>query len=695
MQLRNTNEHKTEESETGIVVYTSDLEIIDANSGAVRMFGYEKGTLIGMSIGKLFASVGTDSEAPASLPCNGCFKAMGKRYDNEVFSMEVDIATFVTGRAPIHIAVFKDISPRFDCEKNLRHSEENFRLHLKQYENGILKQRAYFRNLFENSPQAIVLIDSGGKIIDINKGFETIFGYKIEDIKGRYNRYLVVPDDRIHEAESFRKMVLNGHTIRKETYRKHKNGRLIPVSLIGYPIHLNDRIEGVFYIYNDISEKKAYEEQLYRQSFLDSLTGIPNRLLFMERLGRALARSKRNSDYKFALLLADLDRFKAINDTLGHQAGDRLLIDMSKRFASCICPGDTVARLGGDEFAFLIEECRNPKDVIAIAKKINRIAQIPFHVDAHEVHTGASIGIVLKTAAYRQHEEILRDADIAMYRAKELGKARFKVFNKKMLEAAFEIVEIETGLRQSIRQRELCLFYQPLVSIKTRKLEGFEALVRWRHPNQGIISPAKFIPVAEETGLIIPMGKWIIEEACQRLNTWRNVIQDIEDIHINVNISLHQFMQKDFVDFVTEVLEDTELPPECLCLELTESILMKNSKTTAEKLRRLKTAGIKLAIDDFGTGYSALSYIRHFPVDILKIDRSFISNMEYSNENLKIVKTIITLAKSLDITVVAEGVETNNQLDILKWMDCDTAQGFLFSQPVNVETASSLIENLR
>ncbi len=552
-------------------------------------------------------------------------------------------------------------------------------------------QRAYFTQLFKNSPQAIVIIDRDGKIISTNKGYENMFGYSQDEVKSKLNRELIVPDDRIDEIKTINQTVLNGKSISKETYRKHKDGRVIPVLMLGYPINIDDQIDGVFYIYDDISERKIFEEQLYQQAFYDSLTALPNRALFMERLNHAIERRKRRNNYKYALIMFDLDRFKRVNDSLGHLVGDELLIQMADRFKKCIRSVDTVARLGGDEFAILLEEFYDVKDVIRVARRVRNEARTAVLIENNEVYVGASIGIVLRVAIYDNAEDILRDADIAMYRAKDSGKGCFKVFNKKMHDEALESVVIENNLRNAITKNELVLYYQPIIKTGTEEIEGFEALVRWIHPQQGIIPPGKFIPQAEESGLIIPLGRWVICEACRQLNIWNETIPKFHDLTVSVNVSSKQFMQKDFIDFISATLEKYTCNPHQLKIELTESVLMDYAEASIEKLNALKKMGIKLIIDDFGTGYSSLSYLNRFPIDGLKIDRSFISNMNESSEDMEIVKTVLTLAQHLGLNVVAEGVEEKNQLSILKDLSCESVQGFYFAKPLEEKYATSMI----
>jgi Amt family ammonium transporter len=556
---------------------------------------------------------------------------------------------------------------------------------------ALQQQRAYFKQLFENSPQAIVIINSNGEILSVNKGFENLFGFTADEANSKMNRELIVPKDRVNEVNTINQTVLKGKTVHKETVRKHKNGKLIPVSMMGYPIDIDNQIDGIFYIYNDISERKAFEAELYHRAFYDSLTGLPNRALFMERLNHAIERRKRRKNYQFALIMFDLDRFKRVNDSLGHHIGDELLKQMASRFKECIRSVDTVARLGGDEFAILLEEFIILKDVIDVARRIRNVAQEPAFIENSEIFVSASIGIILKVNDYSNAEDILRDADIAMYRAKESGKACFKVFNKKMHEQALESVIIENDLRNAIAENKLRLHYQPIIKTGSEKIEGFEALVRWAHPNHGILSPGKFIPLAEETGLIVPLGRWVISEACQQIKRWNDTSSEYRKLSVSINVSSKQFIQQDFIDHIASVLNKYNCPPGQLKIELTESVLMDYAESSIEKMNALKDLGIRLVIDDFGTGYSSLSYLNRFPIDGLKIDRSFIANMNASDEDMEIVKTVLSLAEHLNLDVVAEGVEEKEQLSILKALSCKYVQGFYFSRPLEEKRASAFL----
>jgi len=457
----------------------------------------------------------------------------------------------------------------------------------------------------------------------------------------------------------------------------------------------------------DVTERKLAEGKLLHDAFHDALTGLPNRTLFIQRLEQALHNANRRQDGLFAVLFLDLDRFKVVNDSLGHLIGDQLLIALVRRLETCVRPGDTVARLGGDEFTILLEGIQDVSDATVIADRIQKALSLPFNLSGHEVFITTSIGIALSTIGYERPEDLLRDADTVMYRAKALGKARHEVFDKAMHAQAVTLLQLENDLRRVVdrltaevlegssaeQSQELQLYYQPIVSIETGTFTGFEALLRWNHPERGLISPDEFIPLAEETGLIVPIGYWVMHEACHQMQIWQQEFPRNPPLMISVNLSGKQFSRPDLIEQIQQILRETGLSPYSLKLEITESILMENAESAAAMLLQLRALGVQLYIDDFGTGYSSLGYLHRFPVDALKIDRSFINRMGTNGENSEIVQTVMTLARNLEIDVVAEGVETAEQLAQLRAMGCKhgQGQGYFFSKPVDAQTAQALI----
>ncbi|HEV7921360.1 MAG TPA: EAL domain-containing protein [Thermoanaerobaculia bacterium] len=441
----------------------------------------------------------------------------------------------------------------------------------------------------------------------------------------------------------------------------------------------------------DITERKLAVERLTYDAFHDSLTGLPNRALFMDRLGRAMEAARRHSERLFAVLFLDLDRFKVVNDSLGHTFGDRLLISVAARLKQVIRSSDTVARLGGDEFTVLLEGIEQVTDAVRTAQRIHEALQVPFSFDERELFTTASIGIALSPTGYDRPEDVLRDADIAMYRAKARGKARHEVFDKTMHDRAVKLLQLETALRHAVDRDELRVHYQPIVSLLTGKIIGFEALLRWQRGDQ-LISAEEIVPVAEETGLILPIGEWVLREALQQLRLWRSVDADREPLHIHVNLSPRQFLHPNLYSQVERALVATSIDPQTLHLEVTESVLIENGDAAATLLRSLSDAKIRLSLDDFGTGYSSLSTLRRFPFDLLKIDRSFLAADVEGSRADEIVRTIGNLARVLGMEVTVEGLESAEQVERMRSLGIDYAQGFYFSRPVDAAAATMLLE---
>ncbi|MUL35892.1 putative bifunctional diguanylate cyclase/phosphodiesterase [Gloeocapsopsis dulcis] len=439
-----------------------------------------------------------------------------------------------------------------------------------------------------------------------------------------------------------------------------------------------------------IIERQKSEAKLRHHVFHDELTGLPNRALFMKQLKSAILQTKWNADYLFAVLFMDLDRFKVVNDSLGHMVGDQLLIATARRLKACLRPEDMVARLGGDEFVILLDNIKGISDATDVAERIQARLSLPSSLSGHEVFTSISIGIALGTTAYHQPEDLLRDADTAMYRAKVLGKARYEVFDIEMHDSVVKLMQLENDLRRAIERQEFQIYYQPIVLVDTGRITGFEALIRWQHPTRGLLNPVDFISVAEETGAIVPIGYWVLSEACRQLHTWQLEFS-AQPLTISVNLSSKQFSQPDLVEQIIHILHSTNLDPRSLKLEITESTIMENAESATAMLLRLRDLGIEIYLDDFGTGYSSLSSLHRFPVDVLKIDRSFINTIQTNHEKPKIVQVIMTLAQNLGMDAIAEGIETVEQRNQLKTLQCRYGQGYLFYQPVDKQTAAAII----
>jgi diguanylate cyclase (GGDEF)-like protein/PAS domain S-box-containing protein len=441
----------------------------------------------------------------------------------------------------------------------------------------------------------------------------------------------------------------------------------------------------------DITARKRAEHQLQHDALHDGLTGLANRVLFIDRLACALADLQRRAAPDFSVLFFDLDRFKNVNDSLGHTIGDKLLLGIARRLEHFLRPGDTVARLGGDEFAILIHRVEDASGAIHVADRIQDILSMNFSIDGNDVMVTASIGIAHSSTGYTNPEEILRDADIAMYRAKAEGKARYEIFDRDMHQSAVALLKLETELRRSVQRGEFIMNYQPIVSLKGGRIVGFEGLVRWQHPERGIVTPSQFIAIAEETGLIVPLGWWVLRESCKQTESWQKMFPSEPPLWISVNMSGKLFMKSDMVDQLLSILEDTGLTPSSLRIEVTENVVMDHAELAVRNLMELRALGVQISIDDFGTGYSSLSYLQRFHYDELKIDRSFVSQLGSPGDSRAIVETILNLANSLGIGVVAEGIETAEQVDRLRQMQCPHGQGFWFSRPLNVAAAEELI----
>ena len=449
----------------------------------------------------------------------------------------------------------------------------------------------------------------------------------------------------------------------------------------------------------EILERKRIQSQLLDMALHDPLTGLPNRAVFMERLENALSQTKDEADYQFAVLFLDCDRFKVVNDSLGHLVGDELLVAFAKRvqkaldsrlepFPSIV---NTLTRLGGDEFAIIVEQINDICTPTLVADRILQELLHPFQLSRHEVFMSASIGIAIGNINYEQPEYLLRDADTAMYHAKTLGKARYHVFDPTMHQEAIQLLQLETDLRKAVNQQEFQVYYQPIVALNTGRIAGFEALVRWNHPHRGFISPLDFIPIAEETGLITQIDTWVMGEACQQLRIWQEQKLTQEPLTVSVNLSGRQFSQSNLIERIDEIFQKTQLSPQSLKLEITESVLINSSESAMAIIRELKKRQIQLSLDDFGTGYSSLSYLHCFPINTLKIDKSFVNRMEGSQENMGLVPAIMSMAHTMGINVIAEGIETPEQLAQLRALNCDFGQGYLFSRPVESKLASELI----
>lgn len=536
----------------------------------------------------------------------------------------------------------------------------------------------------------LTITDIQGRILFTNRTEAVMHGYEPAELLGKEARMLAPhaywkPPPTV---ESIKEM----KTWSREATNAKKGGATFPVRLVSSVLFggSGDPI-GIVTTCEDITERKRVEEQLERQALYDTLTELPNRTLFHDRLAQAVNKTKRNRHYSFGILFLDLDRFKLINDSLGHTLGDQLLREFAGRLVQCLRPEDTVARVGGDEFTVLMDGIRHVSEATRVADRIQGELSYPFRLGRHEVFTTASIGIALSSEEYGRSDDLLRDADIAMYRAKAQGRARYQVFDSGMHANAVLQLQMENDLRRALERKEFRAYYQPTVCLFTGQVTGFETLMRWQHPQRGLTLPEEFIPLAEETGLIVPMGLWILRESCEQMQKWFTKHPSHRDLTISVNLSAVQVREPDLVEQVRQVLKETGLDPKSLTFEMTESVLMAHPQEATSRLRELKAIGVRLHIDDFGTGYSSLSYLHHLPIDTLKIDRSFVSRIGMPEEKGEIVGTIAALAHNLGMEVIAEGVETAAQLSQVKALKCESAQGFYFSKPLASNDAEALM----
>ena len=672
-------------TEFAIFTTTSDGRIATWNPGAEHAFGYTRNEIIGADFGLIF----TVEDRAAGLPAAEMRIALERgRLDRDCWHMRKDGTRFwgtntvqplVDGDGRRHgfTKIVRDSTERYEAAIALRQSEERFRL---------LVESVDHYAMFSISPDGLITL--------WNSGAEQIFRYRHAEIIGAPFSKLFTSGDAargLPEVELRRAAELG--QVENERWQLRGDGsRFIARRRITL---LKDGSLGVAQGFSvtahDVTESRATEKTMRKQAFYDELTGLPNRALFVEHLQRTIAHTKRHAGSSFAVFFLDLDEFKTINDGFGHVLADQLLTQVGQRLRACVRPEDVVARIGGDEFTVLVSSITSPKEIIGLTDRIHAAMEPPIYVETHEARATTSIGVALGTNAYDRSEDILRDADIAMYEAKALGRGHTVIFDDRMRANVMSRHAVESDLRHAVERDELFLEYQPIVALGDLRVVGFEALIRWKHPTRGILQPAEFIPTAEQTGLIVPIDQWVLRTGCAQLRAWQADTRGLGPLTMSVNVSARQFTHSDLCDRVQRVLADSAIAPSSLNLEITESTMMERSETVASVLTALRALQVEIHVDDFGTGYSSLSYLRMLPVTAVKIDRSFISGMQTDDARAEMVRAIVALAHNLRLAVIAEGVETTEELEALRDLSAEYGQGYLFARPMAAAAASALI----
>ncbi len=553
------------------------------------------------------------------------------------------------------------------------------------------EKTAFFQQLFDRSPQAIAVVDSSDMVLRINQAFTDLFGYTEAETLGAPINELIVPQDLMDEGQTLSHDSLAGEQVTRESVRRTKDGQMIHVSILGVPILVDQAQVGVYGIYTDITARVMAENELKHQAKHDFLTNLPNRSIFLERIKSALVRVARHEDYNCAVLFLDLDKFKNINDTYGHKAGDELLVSLARRLQHCLRDIDTVARFGGDEFAVLIDDARELRRTMQVIERIMEETSKPFTLDGNEVLTGISIGVVPDIRGYENAGQVLSDADIALYRAKEGGRGRYEIFDSSMQDEATRMTQLENDLQDALKREEFTLNYQPIVHMDDGSVAGFEALLRWRHAQQGMMMPTSFLSTAEETGLIQQLDYWAMRTAGELVRGLR-AAHPGRSVAMNVNLSPKNFYRADLVAQVRAVLDFLQLGPNGLRLEIEEDLLMEDPSFSAGILERLHKLEVGLVVDNFGMGVSCLPELHRFPVQMIKLHQGFVQTLAERKVSREIARALVTMATQLDIEVVAKGVETPDQRDALAAMGCPFAQGFLYYKPMPPEEAAALLD---
>jgi len=660
----------------GCLLVDTEFNTTYWNTAAERIFGYTQGEVIGRrpydivtpksrrnSIHEAFVQM---SQGSASFDNAG--KNLTKDGRTIFCSWHSSPLRDKEGQFIAAVIMCQDITSRVVAEESLKRSEETY------------------RQIVDTAREGVWVIDAGGRTSFVNARMAEILGYTVAEMAGT-SLYDFMDDEGREEAERRFEQRREGISEQHDFRFKRQDGDDVWTIVSASPMYNADgTFAGALAMVTDISERKQQENMVWWQAYHDSLTLLPNRALFEDRLGQLLVMSKRQNS-RVGVLFLDLDRFKHINDTLGHGAGDRLLKVVADRLTSCLRAEDTIARMGGDEFTILLPGIDHPEDAAKVAQKLLDALAMPVTIDDQELFVGGSIGISLFPEDGQDPQALLKHADVAMYRAKEQGGNGYYLFTQAMNKSALEHLIMENSLRKAIARNEFHLVYQPQIDLDTGEVTAVEALCRWRHPDLGVVQPAQFIPLAEETGIILQIGEWVLNEACRQTAEW---VESGNPLRVSVNISARQFAHPGLTEMVASILERHSLDPKWLDLELTESAIMKVPETSVELLRELRSLGVRLSLDDFGTGYSSLSYLRQFPFDTLKIDRAFVAGLVEDPVDAALVRAMVDLAQALKLEVVCEGVETDEQCRALQDLGCSIMQGYLFSAPITADRVMSL-----
>lgn len=655
------------------------LQILAANQEALAHYGYSYEEFLSLTIKDIRPSEDVPKllQFIANAVSEGeiIHNARHLKKDGTLIEVEVASQTISFDGRNARLALITDITERKHAEGALRESEYKLRM------------------LLESMNEGLSQVNNEHVIEFVNDRFCEMTSYTRAELLGKTTFDVLLDEEGRNTVRETEKQRKQGIASQYELRLRKKSGETLWVIVGGAPVvNAEGVVTGTMGVFTDITERKLAEEKLMHDALHDNLTGLANRKLFTTHLQKAIERGRRSDDSLYAVLFLDFDRFKVINDSLGHGAGDSLLKQIARRLETSLRSCDLLARLGGDEFTILLNELADINDAVQVAERIQNDLNTPFIIGKQEIFISASIGIALCSSGHNRAEDMLRDADIAMYRAKSKGKAQHQVFDREMHKFAINKLQLETEMHHALQRGEFSLNFQPIINLETNGLIGFESLIRWIHPERGMVLPSDFIPIAEENELVIPLGRWILYESCRQLREWQINNPWASQISISVNLSSKQFLQSDLYEQVAAALVSTQLDPRCLKLEITESHVMENSDKAVTVMHQLREMGVEISLDDFGTGYSSLSYLHRLPVNYLKIDRSFVSRMVESKENGEIVHTIVKLAQNLKMKVIAEGIENFEQISTLKQLGCEYGQGYLISAPLTGDAAAAFIE---